>query len=122
VFEKRTERKQNTVETAVTRDHIENLAAFPLAVPLMAGPGAITAVILLNGQASGDLIKTGVLVGCIIGIVLMCLTTFLLASRIEKWLGITGRVVITRLLGVILAALAVQFVADGIFGLLAGRA
>ena len=121
VFERRTERKQNTAETAVTRDHIENLAAFPLAVPLMAGPGAITAAILLHGQASGDLSKIGVLVGCILGIVLMCLMTFLLAARIDRWLGITGRVIITRLLGVILAALAVQFVADGTFGLLAAQ-
>ena len=122
VFERRAERKQNTAETAITRDHIENLAAFPLAVPLMAGPGAITAAILLRGQAGSDPVRLGILVACIAIIVGLCLTTFLLAARIDRMLGITGRVIITRLLGVILAALAVQFVADGLFLLIEGRA
>src|SRR5918997_6737157 len=53
VFERRNERKQHTADVAITEDHIRNVAAFPLAIPLMAGPGAITAVILLAGRGRG---------------------------------------------------------------------
>jgi multiple antibiotic resistance protein len=114
VFERRTERKQQTAETAITLDHIRNVAAFPLAIPLMAGPGALTAMILLAGRAHGDpllLITLAVICGLV---VLSCLLVFLSATPIAKLLGVTGNIVLTRLLGVILAALAVQFVIDGI--------
>jgi multiple antibiotic resistance protein len=120
VFERRTERKQQTAETAITKDHIRNVAAFPLAIPLMAGPGALTATILLAGRAHGDavlLITLAVICGLVI---LCCLAVFLAASSISKLLGITGNVVLTRLLGVILAALAVQFVIDGVKAAMAG--
>ena len=120
VFERRTERKQQTAETAITQDHIRNVAAFPLAIPLMAGPGALTATILLAGRAHGDpllLVTLAVICGLVI---LCCLAVFLAASSIAKLLGVTGNVVLTRLLGVILAALAVQFVIDGVKAALAG--
>ena len=97
------------------------MAAFPLAIPLMAGPGAITATILLAGQAGG---RSGVARGAAArgravdrGLLACC---FAAGERISKLLGITGNVVLSRLLGVILAALAVQFVIDGVraaFGL-----
>lgn len=114
VFERRTERKQQTAETAITQDHIRNVAAFPLAIPLMAGPGALTAMILLAGRAAGDptmLIALAAICGLV---VLACLVTFLLAGPLSRLLGITGNIVLTRLLGVVLAALAVQFVIDGV--------
>ena len=114
VFERRNERKQQTADTAITQDHIRNVAAFPLAIPLMAGPGALTAMMLLAGRAGGDavqLISLAVICGLVI---LACLVVFLLAVPIARLLGVTGNVVLTRLLGVILAALAVQFVIDGI--------
>jgi multiple antibiotic resistance protein len=114
VFERRTERKQQTAETAITQDHIRNVAAFPLAIPLMAGPGALTAMILLAGRAHGDpllLVTLAVICGLV---VLSCLLVFLSATPIAKLLGVTGNIVLTRLLGVVLAALAVQFVIDGI--------
>lgn len=120
VFERRTERKQQTAETAITQDHIRNVAAFPLAIPLMAGPGALTATILLAGRAHGDpvlLVTLAVICGLVI---LCCLAVFLAASSIAKLLGVTGNVVLTRLLGVILAALAVQFVIDGVKATLVG--
>ncbi|MCB1473255.1 MAG: MarC family protein [Rhodobiaceae bacterium] len=113
VFEKRTERKGSSAKEQISRDHLENIAAFPLAVPLMAGPGAITATILLSGQAGGDPVRLAALCAVLVAVLATCFVTYLLAARIEKLLGITGRVVLTRLLGVILAALAVQFVADG---------
>lgn len=120
VFSGRVERKAETAEQAVTEDHIRNIAAFPLAIPLMAGPGTITAVLLLAGRAQHDPLRLGILIGVIAIVVLACLTSFLLATRISKWLGITGNAVLTRLLGVILAAMAVQFVIDGVKAVLAG--
>jgi multiple antibiotic resistance protein len=114
VFERRNERKQATAETAITQDHIRNVAAFPLAIPLMAGPGALTAVMLLAGRAGGDVaMLTSLAVICGL-VILSCLAVFFLAVPIARLLGVTGNVVLTRLLGVILAALAVQFVIDGV--------
>jgi len=118
IFERRQERKERSAETAITKDHIHNIAAFPLAIPLMAGPGAISATVLLSGRfpgPSGGFWLVLILAACI-GITWL---TFAAAERIERFLGETGRSILTRLLGVILAALAVQFVADGIKALMA---
>jgi multiple antibiotic resistance protein len=114
VFERRNERKQNTADVAITQDHIQNVAAFPLAIPLMAGPGALTATMLLAGRANGDPVYLGLLVGIAGLVVASCTLVFFLATPISKLLGVTGNVVLTRLLGVILAAMAVQFVVDGV--------
>jgi len=119
VFGRRNDRKSEQANTAITIDHIRNVAAFPLAIPLMAGPGALTATILLAGRAEGDLLRLAVLMAVIAGVMLSCLVVFLAAGRIAGWLGVTGNVVLTRLLGVILAALAVQFVADGVRAMVA---
>jgi multiple antibiotic resistance protein len=114
VFDRRNQRKSQTVETAITLDHVRNVAAFPLAIPLMAGPGAITASILLASRAGHDALALGALLATIAVVMLVCFVTFLAADRVSKLLGVTGNIVLTRLLGVILAALAVQFVIDGI--------
>ena len=114
IFQTRNQRKSNVARTAIDEDHIRNVAAFPLAIPLMSGPGTITATMLLAGSAKGDPAKLG---GLTFVIMLVCLATFLVflvAERLSKLLGITGNLVLTRLLGVILAALAVQFVIDGV--------
>jgi multiple antibiotic resistance protein len=118
VFERRNERKQATADTAITEDHIRNVAAFPLAIPLMAGPGAITAVILLAGRADGRIIFLTTLIALIALGVATCLAIFLAAERVARILGVTGNVVLSRLLGVILAGLAVQFVINGVESLL----
>jgi len=112
VFEKRLERKEKTTETAITRDHIANLAAFPLAMPLLAGPGAISATILLGSRADG-LLETVALVGIILLASLVVLLAMLAAGLIDRLLGETGRNILTRILGMMLTALAVQFVIDG---------
>ena len=118
IFERRQDRKERSADTAITRDHIRNIAAFPLAIPLMAGPGAISATVLLSGSFPG---VAGHLT--LVGIIAVCLgltwLTFVAAERVERFLGETGRSILTRLLGVILAALAVQFVADGVRALMA---
>jgi multiple antibiotic resistance protein len=95
-------------------EHSHDLAAFPLAIPLMAGPGAITATILLAGQAAYRLAWLAVLLAVVVVVMAACLTAFLAAGRIGKLLGVTGSVVLSRLLGVLLAALAVQYVVDGV--------
>lgn len=114
VFERRNQRKQETAKTAVTADHIRNVAAFPLAIPLMAGPGALTAMMLLAGRAQGDTASLAILITLAALVIISCWVTFLLATPISRLLGVTGNVVLTRLLGVVLAALAVQFVLDGV--------
>jgi multiple antibiotic resistance protein len=112
VFGVRTERQSKTAEQAI-EEHVRNLAAFPLAIPLLAGPGAIAATILLAGQQR-DPLHMAMLLAIIIAICGICLVAFLLAGRIARLLGVTGNIVLSRLLGIILAALAVQFVIDGI--------
>jgi multiple antibiotic resistance protein len=110
--------RQSVDAEAAVEEHVRNLAAFPLAIPLMAGPGAITAAILLAGRAQRDGHADPVLLICLIAVIAIvlaaCLVAFLLGERVSKLLGVTGNVVLERLLGVILAALAVQFVIDGV--------
>lgn len=124
VFDRRQQRKEKTTQTATDHpvDHdlsdTVNVAAFPLAIPLMAGPGAIAAVILLSGSLPG-LLGQGAMVGVIAAVMAVTLGFLLLAGRLDRLMGPTGRAVVTRLLGVILAALAVQFVADGVAELVA---
>ncbi len=114
VFERRSERKNNVAKTAIDLDHIRNVAAFPLAIPLMAGPGAITATMLLAGQTRGDPQLMAALIAIIAFICGLCWLVFLFAERISQLLGVTGNIVLTRLLGIVLVALAVQFVLDGV--------
>jgi multiple antibiotic resistance protein len=113
IFERRQQRHEKSAERAVTRDLIRNIAVFPLAIPLMAGPGAISATIILSGQLA-SITGIAALVSIIFLCCVACYLVYLAAERIDRWLGETGRIILTRLLGVILSALAVQFVADGV--------
>ncbi len=119
VFDRRASREKKTADEAISIDHVRNIAAFPLAIPLMAGPGAITAMILLAGRAEGQVNLLAALFAVTGVVMVACYIAFLGAERISKVMGVTGRAVITRLLGIILAALAVQFVIDGVVALLA---
>jgi multiple antibiotic resistance protein len=112
--------RQSKAAEQVLEDHVRNIAAFPLAIPLMAGPGAITATVLLAGRSGGDPAKLAILLGVIALALALCLAVFTLASRIARLIGATGNVVLSRLLGVLLAALAVQYVIDGVRAALAG--
>jgi multiple antibiotic resistance protein len=105
-------REARQAEQAV-EEHARNIAAYPLAIPMIAGPGAITATLLLAGRTDGDPMLMAILIAIIVAVAVICALTFLLASRVASLLGITGNVVLSRLLGVLLAALAVQFVIDG---------
>lgn len=114
VFERRTDRKQKTAETAVTIDHVRSVAAFPLGIPLMAGPGAITAIILLAGRTDANLLSMAALLLVLAVVIASCTLIFLVAGKVDRLLGITGNILLQRLLGVLLSALAVQFVVDGV--------
>ncbi|MDQ8729392.1 MarC family protein [Bradyrhizobium sp. LHD-71] len=96
------------------KEHVTNIAAFPLAIPLMAGPGALTATLLLSGRADGEAEAFVTLIGVIVAVIAACTICFLAAGRISKLLGITGNIVLSRVLGVILAAFAIQFLIDGL--------
>ncbi|HME28489.1 MAG TPA: MarC family protein [Pseudolabrys sp.] len=113
VFGVRIERQSQQAEQAM-EEHVRNIAAFPLAVPLMAGPGAITATILLASRNDGDSMRLVILLAVIVTVLALCFVVFVLAGPIAKWLGVTANVVASRLLGVLLAALAVQYVIDGV--------
>jgi len=115
----RMRREVQAAEQAV-EEHVRNIAAFPLAIPLLAGPGAITATLLLAGRANGNVLLIAVLIAVAALVAASCLATFIFAERISGLLGMTGNIVLSRLLGVLLAALAVQYVVDGIRAALAG--
>lgn len=111
LFERRTQRREGQ---HAEPDH--DPSVFPLATPLIAGPGATASVILLVGQAGPTWGGTVAVLGLML--LMMAVTyAFLLASPpLERMLGRTGVIVITRLLGMLLAALSVQFVIDGVKG------
>ena len=113
VFAFRMKRESQAAEEAL-EEHVHHIAAFPLAIPLLAGPGAITATVLLAGQAAARPLAWALLLGVIVLVAAASLASFLLAERIGKLMGVTGNLVLSRLLGVILAALAVQYVVDGV--------
>jgi multiple antibiotic resistance protein len=119
VFGVRTVRQSRQAEEAI-EEHVRNIAAFPLAIPLMAGPGAITATVLLSGRAGGDPLHMGILLGVVAAVMALCYVVFLMSTHIASLLGTTANIVLSRLLGVLLAALAVQFVIDGVRVALAG--
>ena len=114
IFELRPQRKKAFANDAMNIDHIRNVAAFPLAIPLMSGPGSITAAMLLAGRAGGDWKALAGLLVVIALVMLLSYIIFLMAEGVSRLLGTTGNIVLTRMLGVVLAALAVQFVIDGI--------
>lgn len=109
----RLERQSRDAEQAC-EEHVRNIAAFPLATPLLAGPGALTATVLLAGQAAFRPLYLATLVGVIVAIVSLCLAVFRLAAQIGAALGTTGSTLLSRLQGVLLASLAVQYVIDGL--------
>src|SRR6202023_877859 len=98
VFGVRIRRESQEAEKAV-EEHVRNIAAFPLAIPLLAGPGAITATVLLAGRASGNLMLIAILIAVVVLVAAACFVAFLFAERIGRSLGMTGNIVLSRLLG-----------------------
>lgn len=109
LFERRSKRREDRTES----EEFNDPSVFPMAIPLIAGPGSIATVILLAGQAPG--VEGLALVMGVMATVLVCvLVLFLAAGLFERLLGKTGIEVVTRLLGMLLAALSVQFILDGL--------
>ena len=101
-------------DTNAFKDH--DIAVFPIAIPLLAGPGCMTAIILLMSRAHDPMEGITVL-GALVAVHTVALTCLLLSSRIQKVLGSGGVNILARVMGVILAAMSVQFVTDGLRGM-----
>ncbi len=93
---------------------------YPLAMPLLAGPGAMTAMILLMGEHQGDWLHEAVVLSTLALILILCIVLSLLFNRFSRHLGETGIEIINRFLAIVLAALAIQFIADGAFEFISG--
>jgi len=118
VFEKRTERRESRAEEVSARKQ-EDISVFPMAIPMIAGPGSIASIMLLMARSDG-LEQSLVVLAALGATLLLTLLCLLLAGPLMKLLGEKMEAMITRLLGVILAALAVQFVIDGLKRSLSG--
>jgi len=113
VFEKRTERREDRAAKVASDPEVEDVSIFPMAMPMIAGPGSIASVMLLMSRNNG-IERQAVVLGAMVTILLLTLVALLAAGPIMRILGAKIEAVITRLLGVLLAALAVQFVIDGL--------
>ncbi|KQN10542.1 conserved membrane hypothetical protein [Sphingomonas aurantiaca] len=113
VFEKRTERREDRAAKVASDPEAEDVSIFPMAMPMIAGPGSIASVMLLMSRNSG-LERSAIVLAAMVTILLLTLVALLAAGPIMRILGAKIEAVITRLLGVLLAALAVQFVLDGL--------
>jgi multiple antibiotic resistance protein len=119
VFEKRTERRSSRAEDVKAQPDHEDISVFPMAIPMIAGPGSIASVMLLAARAKGMEENLAVM-GALAAVLVALLVSLLAAGPLMKALGYKMEAMITRILGVVLAALAVQYVVDGVkasFGL-----
>jgi multiple antibiotic resistance protein len=106
--------RSTTGQEDVEAQHRNDVAVFPLAIPLIAGPGAMTSTLLLLSRAGHEWMATIVILAVMLGVLVVNLFAFLSASWLMGRLGLTGVNVIGRVLGIILAALAVQYILDGL--------
>ena len=113
VFEKRTQRREDRAQKIIETPEAEDVSIFPMAMPMIAGPGSIASVMLLMGRNDG-IERSAVVLAALGTILALTLIALLAAGPIMRVLGAKIEAVITRLLGVLLAALAVQFVIDGV--------
>jgi multiple antibiotic resistance protein len=121
VFERRTERREERAKEIEGTPDAEDISVFPMAIPMIAGPGSIASIMLLSARAEGTL-QGLVVLAAMTAVILLTLVSLLLAGRLMKLIGARLEAMITRILGVILAALAAQFVLDGLERSLPGLA
>ena len=121
VFEKRTERREARAQEIEGTPEAEDIAVFPMAIPMIAGPGSIATVMLLSARANG-LVEGAIVLGAMTLVLALTLVALLAAGPLMKLIGVKLEAMITRILGVILAALAAQFVLDGLERSLPGLA
>ena len=113
VFEKRTQRREDRAQKVADDPEADDVSIFPMAMPMIAGPGSIASVMLLMARNDG-IERSAVVLAALATILILTLVALLLAAPLMRLLGAKIEAVITRLLGVLLAALAVQFVMDGL--------
>ena len=121
VFEKRTERREERAREIEGTPEAEDISVFPMAIPMIAGPGSIASIMLLSARAQGTIEQVLVL-SAMTAVIALTLIALLLAGPLMRLIGAKLEAMITRILGVILAALAVQFVLDGLERSLPGLA
>ncbi len=114
VFERRLQRRGTTAEQARDEREADTIAVFPLGIPLIAGPAAITAVLLQSSALAGRPGARIVMILAMLAVLALVYLALLLAGRLERAMGPTLIAVLSRVLGILLAALAVQFVIDGV--------
>jgi multiple antibiotic resistance protein len=115
VFEKRTQRREQRAEQVRATPEVEDVSVFPMAMPMIAGPGAIASVMLVEGEAKG-LPDSLAVFGALLVVLLLTLVALLAAAPLMRLVGAKVETVITRVLGVLLGALAAQYVIDGLRG------
>ena len=115
VFARPSGARETESEEAEARSR-EDISVFPIAIPLIAGPGTLASVMILSSGAKSPL-QDGVVIGMAALVLALCYLSLRVSSRLVAVVGITGVNVVSRVLGVLLAALAVQYVADGVRGL-----
>ena len=113
VFEKRTQRREERAQKLLEADEVEDVSIFPMAMPMIAGPGSIASIMLLMSKGHG-VERTLVILAALASILAVTYFALLLAGPLMRVLGAKVEAVVTRLLGVLLAALAAQFVIDGV--------
>ena len=113
VFERRTQKREDRAAAVAADPEVDDVSIFPMAMPMIAGPGSIATVMLLGARNPG-LERHLVVLGAMGAILLLTLVALLAAGPLMRLLGARIEAVITRVLGVLLAALAVQFVIDGV--------
>jgi len=114
VFARHTGLRSTTVKESAEARQKDDISVFPLAFPLIAGPGTITTVLLLSADFRNDPTMFAIMVGILLFVLLLALIFLLMSGRVMNLLGETGANVLDRLLGVVLCALSIQFMIDGI--------
>ena len=118
VFEKRTQRREERAEKVRATPEVEDVSVFPMAMPMIAGPGSIATMMLLMSRSQGTE-QTLVVLAALAAVLVLTALSLIAAGPLMKLLGASVEAVITRLLGVLLAALAAQYVIDGLKAVLA---
>lgn len=121
VFEKRTERREARAQEIEGTPEADDVSVFPMAIPMIAGPGSIATIMLLTARADGT-VQWLVVLAAMTAVILLTLLALLAAGPLMRLIGPKLEAMITRILGVILAALAAQFVVDGLERSLPGLA
>ncbi len=117
VFARQSGTRETPAEEAEARER-EDISVFPIAIPLIAGPGTLASVMILVGDAHGNAVLVGAVLLVTLAVLTLCYLALRLSGQIARLIGLTGVNVVTRVLGVLLGALAVQYVADGVRGFL----